>query len=94
MASGEPQTLVTGNRLIDGAVIYFTGDSGWARDISEAKLVDAEAGAALLAEAQAGKPPLPAIGAELIEAIRDGGRVVPVSLRERIRAFGPTVAHS
>ena len=81
MASGEPQTLVTGNRLIDGAVIYFTGDSGWARDISEAK-------------AQAGKPPLPAIGAELIEAIRDGGRVVPVSLRERIRAFGPTVAHS
>jgi hypothetical protein len=92
MASGESQTLVTGNRLIDGAVIYFTGD-GWARDIAEAKLVDAEAGAALLAEAQAGKPPLPAIGAELIEANRDGGRVVPVTLRERIRAFGPTVAY-
>jgi hypothetical protein len=85
--------LVTGNRLTDGAVVYFAGGGSWARDIATAKLVDAEAGTALLAEAQAGKPPLPAVGAELIEAIRDGDRVVPLTLRERIRAFGPTVSH-
>ncbi len=86
-------SLVTGNRLRDGKVVYFTGTGVWTPEIADARLVDEKDGAALLADAQAGPPPHPAVGPALIEVMRDGNRVIPVTLRERIRAFGPTVAY-
>jgi sulfite reductase (NADPH) hemoprotein beta-component len=82
--------LVTGNRLRDGVVIYFAGGGRWSPAIDEARLVADETAAALLAEAQAGPVPLPAIGPVLIEAVAEAGHIRPVSLRERIRAAGPT----
>jgi hypothetical protein len=89
--SNHVYRLVTGNRLRDGTVVYFAGAGAWTPRIDDARLVDERDGAALLAEAQAGPPPHPAVGPALIEALRAGERVVPVTLRERIRAFGPTV---
>jgi Protein of unknown function (DUF2849) len=89
---GAPQKLVTGNRLHDGKVIYFAGAGAWTPDIHAARLVADKDGAALLAEAQAGPAPHPAVAPILIDAVREGGRVVPVTLREKIRAFGPTVS--
>lgn len=86
--------LVTGNRLRDGMVIYFAGAGVWTPTIADARLVEDRDGAALLAEAQAGPPPHPAIAPTLIEVTRDGERVVPVTLRERIRDGGPTIAHA
>lgn len=86
--------LVTGNRLRDGKVIYFAGAGVWTPKIAEARLVEEWDGAALLAEAQAGSPPHPAVAPTLIEAMSDGARIVPVTLRERIRAGGPTIAYS
>lgn len=92
---GDPVfRLVTGNRLHDGRVIYFAGAGIWTPTIAEARLVEERDGAALLAEAQAGPPPHPAITPTLIEATRDGERVVPVTLRERVRAGGPTIAYA
>ena len=92
---GDPVfRLVTGNRLRDGRVIYFAGAGIWTPTIAEARLVEERDGAALLAEAQAGPPPHPAIAPTLIEATRDGERVVPVTLRERVRAGGPTIAYA
>ena len=92
---GDPVfKLVTGNRLRDGKVVYFAGAGVWTPVIAEARLVEERDGAALLAEAQAGPPPHPAVGPTLIEAARDGDRIVPVTLRERIRASGPTIAYS
>ena len=85
--------LVTGNRLRDGAVVYFAGVGTWTRRIDDARLVEDADGAALLAEAQAGPPPHPAVGPVLIEAVRESDRILPVTLRERIRAFGPTVTY-
>jgi len=82
--------IVTGNRLRDGAVIYFAGAGQWTPTIDKALLAEDEAADALLKEAQAGTPPLPAVGPVLIEVTRDGGQVRPLSLRERIRATGPT----
>jgi len=86
--------LVTGNRLHDGKVIYFAGAGIWTPTIAEARLVEERDSAALLAEAQAGPPPHPAVAPTLIETTRDGERVVPVTLRERIRAGGPTITYS
>src|ERR1700676_3793989 len=82
--------LVTGNRLRDGAVVYFTGASTWSPAIDEAQLVEDDKAEALLTDAQKGPVPLPAIGIMLIDAIRDAGHIHPLSLRERIRASGPT----
>jgi hypothetical protein len=86
------QKLVTGNRLRDGVPVYFAGGGKWSSAVSGALLVDPAAAEGLLAEAQKGEQPLPAVGMELIEAVREGSRIVPVTLREKIRAFGPTVS--
>jgi Protein of unknown function (DUF2849) len=82
--------MVTGNRLRDGAVIYFTAAGTWSPAIDDALLVEDDAADALLAKALHGPAPLPVVGAALVEARREDGRVHPVSLRERIRAAGPT----
>jgi len=84
--------LVTGNRLTDGAVVYYAGSGAWSRDIAGALLVEPSAGDALLADALDAPAPHPAVAPVLIEAARENGRVVPVTLREKIRARGPTVA--
>ena len=86
------QKLVTGNRLRDGVPVYFAGGGKWSPAVNGALLVDPVAAEDLLAEAQKGEKPLPAVGVELIEAVREGPRIVPVTLREKIRAFGPTVS--
>jgi hypothetical protein len=82
--------IVTGNRLRDGAVIYFAGAGDWTPAIDKALAAEDDHANALLAEAQAGTPPLPAVGAVLIEVRREGNHLRPTSLRERIRATGPT----
>ncbi len=82
--------LVTGNRLWDGVVIYFTEAGTWSPAIDDALLVEDDAAEALLAQAQQGSSPLPVIGAALVEAAREDGRVTPIALRERIRVLGPT----
>lgn len=82
--------IVTGNRLRDGAVIYFTGAGAWSPAIDEALTAEDDKAAALLAAAQAGPAPLPAVGSVLIEVTREGGHLRPATLRERIRASGPT----
>jgi len=85
--------LVTGNRLRDGAVVYFAGAGRWSSAIDEALLVADDKADALLAEAQTGPAPLPTVGTVLIEAVTEGGHIHPLSLRERIRASGPTTGH-
>ena len=82
--------LVTGNRLRDGAVVYFAGAGAWSLSIDAALLVEDDKAEALLAEAQTGPLPLPAVGPVLIEAVKEAGHVRPLSLRELIRAEGPT----
>ena len=59
--------------------------------IAEAVHVTGDAAEALLAEAQAGGPPHPVIAPYLIDAAVVDGWLRPLSLREQIRAFGPTV---
>jgi len=82
--------LVTGNHLRDGTVIYFAGAGAWSPSIDEARLVADDEADSLLAEAQTGPVPLPVIGPVLVEAVKENGRIRPLSLRERIRVSGPT----
>ncbi|MGO8914777.1 MAG: DUF2849 domain-containing protein [Stellaceae bacterium] len=91
MSLDVARRLVTGNRLRDGVPVYFAGAGRWSPAFAEARHVDAAEAEALLAEAQAGAPPHPVIAPYLIEAVLRAGRLRPISLREEIRAFGPTV---
>jgi hypothetical protein len=91
LAAAATEHVVTGNRLRDGVPVYFAGSGRWSPVLAEARHVAPAEAEALLAEAQAGAPPHPVIAPYLIEAALRDGRLVPLSLREQIRAFGPTV---
>jgi hypothetical protein len=85
--------VVTGNRLRDGAPVYFAGEGRWSTAIDDAKAAAPEAAEGLLAQAQAGPAPHPVVAPYLIEAAVESSQIRPLSLREQIRAFGPTVAY-
>jgi hypothetical protein len=93
-ASSLVRHVVTGNRLRDGIPVYFAGGGRWSPTIHEAVHVAAAAAEALLVEAQGDAAPHPVVGHYLIEAATANGRLRPQSLRERIRAFGPTVGYA
>ena len=86
--------LVTANRLQDGLVVFYS-QTGWTRSI---------AGADVLAEAGILQAALQAAAADVaankvvepyeIDVAVEGGRPVPVRLRERIRVTGPTTGLS
>lgn len=83
--------MITGSRMRDGAPVYFAGAGRWSPVLAEARHVAAAEAEALLAEAQSGAPPHPVVAPYLIEAVLRDGRLSPLGLREKIRAFGPTV---
>ena len=75
--------LLTGNDLKSGLVIWWTG-GGWSSQVSDA--VDAgENGEAILAAEEAARR---VNASYIVEAGEDG---IPVHIKERVRAAGPTV---
>lgn len=87
-----PPQVLTANQLFDGDVVYWREDGAWAQDLQEAFIFEAGAGieAALLraeADVEASKILDPYMFAVSI----DGGIIHPSSVRETIRAKGPTV---
>jgi hypothetical protein len=78
--------LLTGNDLLSGDVVWWAGD-GWSRLIAHA--VDAgEHGEALARREEAARR---VNGAYLIDAAAGPTGPVPLHIKERIRAAGPTV---
>lgn len=87
---GEIKRVVTGNRLRDGVPVYYTGNVHWSPAIAEAIVVPADQADRLLSEAQSGPHPHPVVTSYLIDVVVGSGAIHPASLREHIRAFGPT----
>ena len=79
---------LTANRLIDGEVVFWTGEA-WSERFADARLFDDNA-AAETAEAQAKSQIAVLVDPYLIDTAPVDGGVVPVSYRERLRALGPT----
>jgi hypothetical protein len=93
-ASAGPQKAITANRLGDGLVVFLDPAGGWSLSIAEARLVsdgpeldEANAYAKAQHDARVVVEPYP-IDIEVVD-----GKPVPVRLRERIRAEGPTIAY-
>ena len=82
--------ILTANELLSGATVYLDRDGHWVSDLQQARLFGPEEKdareAAIAASAATGR----LISIET-EAVRiEEGRVVPLRIRERIRAAGPT----
>jgi len=78
--------LLTGNDLISGAVIWWTG-SEWSLHVEKACDVGVHGEAVLTAEEGARRVNVP----YLIDAITTSEGPRPAHIKDRIRALGPTV---
>jgi len=85
-----PQVL-TANRLVVGEVVYWNGARGWVPRLQDAEvLADGEAEATLASAAEWVRK-REVVAPYLFDVRLDHGVVVPVKVREAIRAAGPTV---
>ncbi|WP_417666449.1 DUF2849 domain-containing protein [Roseibium sp.] len=83
--------VITANRLLDGEVVWQGADGAWVELLSLAKSLEGKddvAAAMALAEQSVAKREVVEVYA--IDVTEDEGRIVPVRLREVIRAAGPT----
>lgn len=87
---------LTANQLASGAVVYRTATGAWSEDFSSAVIARSQVEAeALLAAGLHDVGHNLVVEAALIElAASQEGMAMPRSLRERIRASGPTVAYA
>lgn len=91
-AKGARFQAVTANRLSDGEVVYLTEDAQWAELFSAAAIADGtEAGDTLLRRAMPDDFELFVLEPYLFEVTETDEGFKPVSVRETIRAAGPTV---
>ena len=90
-AAKATQQVMTAYRLEDGHVIYLGSDSGWSEWIEEARLATTKEEAdALTAAAKVATDANQVFETYLIDVTNDG-RTWPVTMREVMRAQGPTI---
>lgn len=88
--NSQPQ-VVTANHLLSGDVVYLTVTAHWTRRIGEATVVaNVEAGAALLAEAEAQAKQNIVVAPYLIPVDASVSPPKPIQYREVLRADGPS----
>lgn len=84
--------IITANRLQDGLVVYLGAGDAWVARIEDAEVAQGkDAAAALLTRAEAPAQKTRVVGPYLMDVTLDDGTVRPASIREIIRALGPTV---
>jgi hypothetical protein len=86
--------VLTANRLTDGEAVWFATGQVWSETIDGAEVARDKAGEEHLAAI--GKAAYEAnlvVDVDLIDVNLVDGAIVPIRLRERIRAAGPTNRH-
>lgn len=90
----EGAKVVTANRLRDGAVVFLTESGDWSLAIDDGAVAQDDArAAALLAIGAAAAAAQVVVAPYLVEVTADDGDIVPLTYRERIRAFGPSIPY-
>ncbi len=84
--------IITANRLVDGAVVYYTSDHTWSQWVADA-VVSEEASTMVttLAFAKADAFTNGIIEPYQVEVYREAQTIKPVRYREAIRARGPSI---
>ena len=83
--------ILTANRLTDGEVVWFAKDGSWTDSIEPSQIVgDKEGETRLEAIGKSALEQNEVVDVNLIDIDLVDGKIVPLRLRERIRAAGPT----
>ena len=86
--------IVSANRLSDGIVVYVGRGGAWVDRIGAAAWLEtAEDVEAALVAARADEASNLIVDAFVVEALADGEALRATTLRDRIRADGPTIAY-
>lgn len=86
-----PQVL-TANRLCDGSVVYLSGTDAWSDWLNDAQVAsDQNEAEQLMQVAEKSVDKRIIVEPYLMQVDLDGALIKPVSVREAIRALGPTV---
>ena len=84
--------VIAANRLADGLVVFLTKDGTWTEDFNRAEVIrDAAASAEALMRAQVDEAANVVVDAYAVPVEERNGHIAPKTLREAIRAAGPTV---
>ena len=84
--------VLTACRLVDSRVVYLTRDGAWSEWIEDGETADSATGAdALKARGAAAEKANVVFETYLVDVVDADGALKPVSLREFIRANGPTI---
>jgi len=83
---------LTANRLLDGEPVYLTRSHAWSENLHDAAIADGkDEGAELTQIAAQSVADRLVVNPYLFDVDVDAGRPRPISVREQIRATGPTV---
>ncbi len=83
---------VTANRLLDGEPVYLTSDNRWSESVTDCAVADGkDEGEALMKLAGEAVAARIVVNPYLFNVDVEDGKAVPISVREQIRAAGPTV---
>ena len=84
--------ILTANRLRDGVVVYWQKQSGWVSSIAAATVASEEAAwADLETSGERAVASGEVVGPYLIEVLNGTEALRPLSVRESIRARGPSI---
>jgi hypothetical protein len=90
--AGASQSLVvTANRLRDGRVVWLAGGTVWREDVRAAEVFGGPAVEVGLAEGGAAETRREVVGAYAVAVTLTADGPWPLSMRERIRAEGPSI---
>lgn len=84
--------IVAANRLTDGETVWLGSDNNWVETINGAEIArDKDAEQILLETGQAAAAANQVVDVTLVDVELAEGRILPIRLRERIRAAGPSI---
>ncbi|MFB2551662.1 DUF2849 domain-containing protein [Ensifer soli] len=87
--------VLTANRLSDGISVWLDASGAWAESLQDARVVkSAEDIAALEAMGKAAFLANTVVDANVIDVENRDGRLLPLRMRERVRAEGPTIDYA
>ncbi|WP_029604217.1 DUF2849 domain-containing protein [Kozakia baliensis] len=86
----EEKLVLTANRLLDGHIVWLDQEGRWRSSIAHAAMFEPDTIDAALEKAKAHAQLDEVVGIYDV-VVRPGPPLRPVSVRENIRAFGPTV---
>jgi len=85
--------FLTANRLTDGVVVFMNADHEWIRDIKRAARFDGDALTAATDKMNSDFANNVIVDVAVID-VDSQNEASPARLRERIRAFGPTIDYA